>query len=131
MYQKSSQAGRSILHPRCGGGVFFTLWLKNESRINRYPSMLTKPFNKELLWKSSIEKANYPKPVRKPPMDLDQVCSLTGYRTKEMMNIYKKIDWSYKLYSKNYWEGVEIRKAVYRLKNSIRLQLDEQKEATH
>jgi len=104
---------------------------KNESRINRYTGMLTKPFNKDLLWKSSIERANYPKPVRKPPMDLDQVCSLTGYRTKEMMNIYKKVDWSYKLYSKNYWEGVEIRKAVYRLKNSISLLLDEQKETSH
>jgi hypothetical protein len=86
--------------------------------------MFSRPFNEELLWKGCIQRANYPDPVRKPPMELDQVNSLTGHRTKEILNIYKKVNASYELYSRKYWEGVEKRKKEYRQKNSICLYLD-------
>jgi len=79
---------------------------------------MTRPFNEHLLWKGKIQRANYPKPIAKPPMILPEINSLTG---KEMNppNIHKDMNKLYAQYSQEYWQGVNQRKYLYRLANFV------------
>lgn len=74
--------------------------------------MPTKPLNEERLWRSSIQRANYPKTVLKPQMRLPEINSLTGKPV--FCDLHKAINESYAKYSANYWYRVAIRKELYR-----------------
>jgi hypothetical protein len=79
---------------------------------------MTRPFNEHLLWKGTLQKANYPKSIAKPPMILPEINPLTG---KEMNppNIHKDMNILYAQYSRAYWHGVNQRKYLYRLANFV------------
>lgn len=74
---------------------------------------MTRPFNEHLLWKGKIQRANYPKPVQKPPMILPEINSLTG-RVMNPPDYDKEMNEAYATYSRQYWLGVEERKRAYR-----------------
>ena len=78
---------------------------------------MTKPFREGNLWKGTIAKANYPKPVPKPPMILPIINSLTGTVTDQGFKP-EDLSESYSKYSQKYWSGVEERKQEYRLRYS-------------
>jgi len=72
---------------------------------------MTKPLNEHLLWKSKVQKSNYP--ARKPPMILPKICSLTGIPLK-CPNVWDEITDNYNEYSKAYWKAVELRRIKLR-----------------
>jgi hypothetical protein len=74
---------------------------------------MTRPFNEHLLWKGKIQRANYPKPARKPPMILPEINSLTGHIINPP-DIHGEMNAAYATYSQQYWLGVEKRKMAYR-----------------
>lgn len=76
---------------------------------------MTRPFNEHLLWKGKIQKANYPKPIRKPSMILPEINWLTGFPMNQPDH-NKDMNAAYATYSRQYWLGVEERKLAYRLK---------------
>jgi hypothetical protein len=78
---------------------------------------MTRPFNEHLLWKGKIQKANYPKPLLKPPMLLPEINWLTGH-VMNPPNIHREMNMAYATYSQKYWQGVEHRKQMYRLVNA-------------
>ena len=74
---------------------------------------MTRPFNEQILWKGAIQRANYPKTTRKPPMNLPEINWLTGYPMNQP-NHSKEMNVAYAAYSRQYWLGVEERKQAYR-----------------
>lgn len=74
-----------------------------------------RPLNEESLWRSAIQRANYPKPVRKPQMWLPPVNSLTGKPV--YCDLHKAMNESYAKYSEAYWAGVALRAKNYRATN--------------
>ena len=84
---------------------------------------MTKPFNAHTLWKGAIQKAAYPAPVKKPPMDLLQLTYHGGQefilgaewtRIKERYCDPDGLPKSYAVNSRDYWSKVEERKRLYR-----------------
>ena len=84
---------------------------------------MTKPFKEHTLWKSSIQKAGYPVPVRKPAMNLlsltyhggqEFILGAEWTRIKERYCDPDGLPKSYAVYSRNYWAQVEERKRLYR-----------------
>ena len=91
--------------------------------------MLTKPLNKDILWKSKMEIANYKSPKTKSDMVLLPLVYhggqslIDGGEFKKLQNKYNDPDGlnkSYAEYSKKYWEGVEKRKQSYRQVHNLR-----------
>ena len=64
------------------------------------------------MWRSAIQRANYPVAVLKPQMRLPEINSLTGKPVH--CDLHKAINESYAKYSENYWYWVDIRKQLYR-----------------
>ena len=83
---------------------------------------MARPFNEHLLWKGKIQQANYPKPVKKPPMILPEINSLTG-KVMNPPDYNKEMNDAYATYSQQYWLGVEERKLAYRKRISEYLTL--------
>jgi hypothetical protein len=80
---------------------------------------MTKPLNEHLLWKGTIQKANYSKSVRKSPMLVPEVNWLTGeYYVGQSDNISSELRQSYSYYSRNYWNCVKARAQEYRRQRS-------------
>jgi len=74
--------------------------------------MPLKALNEERLWRSSIQRANYPVAVLKPQMHLPEINSLTGKPVH--CDLHAAINESYAKYSENYWYGVALRNRLYR-----------------
>jgi len=74
--------------------------------------MQQRPFNEHLLWKSCIERANYPPPVRKPNMILPRINTLIGGTYRE--ELWEGITEDYAVYSRAYWERVKKGHEIYR-----------------
>lgn len=72
------------------------------------------PLNKHLIWKSTIEKANYPQPVMKPPMVLPKINTIVGGHKEPVPSIHDQMNIDYQAYSTAYWQGVKMRQQLYR-----------------
>lgn len=77
---------------------------------------MLKPFNEAFLWKGKIQRANYPNPTPKPPMDLPRINTVTGkpYPTKNSLHDEQCLS-AYAI-SQNYWAGERQRRQAYREK---------------
>ena len=83
--------------------------------IVSYPfleSMQQRPFNEHLLWKGSIQLANYPPPVQKPDMILPKINTLLGGTYPE--DVWEQATQNYARYSRAYWQRVKRDHAIYR-----------------
>jgi len=60
-------------------------------------------------WKGKIQRANYPPPIRKPPMILPNVNRIVGGHKPESPSIHDQLNASYARYSAAYWKGVAAR----------------------
>jgi hypothetical protein len=67
---------------------------------------MTKPRNVHLLWKGTIQRANYPKPEMKPDMILPEINTLTG-KVMNQENLHELMNASYAVMSKRYWDKVK------------------------
>ena len=76
--------------------------------------MLTKPFNEEALWKSCIQKANYPVPKRQPEFVFPETNWLTGIVKPTRPSLSEELAYNYSKYSESYWQGVKQRQREYR-----------------
>ena len=77
--------------------------------------MLTYPLKPHRLWLSSIQRANYPKAEQKPDMiGFTKINVLTGTIIRNQPKISDDIKALDIESSRIYWEGVMIRKRLYR-----------------
>jgi len=75
---------------------------------------MQKPFNEHLLWKGTIQRSNYPIPIRKPNMILPKINTLIG-GTYDNEDIWENITKGYDVvYSKPYWERIKKIHTEYR-----------------
>jgi hypothetical protein len=81
---------------------------------------MPRPFNEDLLWKSKMQRSNFPAPVAKPPMELPEVNPIIG-GTVYNSQIFEDMNKSYTAYSTEYWAGVRMRHAEYRRLNAVTL----------
>jgi hypothetical protein len=72
------------------------------------------PLNKQSLWKSAIEQANYPAPMQKLPMVLPKINTHIGGHVIEVPSIHDQMNANYQKYSAAYWQGVKRRQQLYR-----------------
>ena len=79
---------------------------------------MLKPFNEAFLWKGKIQRANYPSPTQKPPMDLPRINTVTGkpYPTKNTLHDEQCL--SAYVISQNYWASERLRRKAYRENNA-------------
>jgi hypothetical protein len=74
---------------------------------------MTKPLNEYLLWKGTIQRANYPKPIMKPDMILPKINGLTG-KVMNQPNLHEMMNASYAVMSRAYWDRVKLNTARMR-----------------
>ena len=79
---------------------------------------MTKPFNEAFLWKGTLQRANYPSPAMKPPMDIPGVNPLTGKPHPTNDALHDEQCLSAYVMSQNYWAGERERRKAYREKNA-------------
>ena len=82
--------------------------------------MPCEPFNKHLLWKSTMELTQTPSKLRQPLMILPNINRLTGKYTEDFPPIRDQLSDKTMNESIAYWKGVEERKILYRLRHSFR-----------
>jgi hypothetical protein len=78
--------------------------------VNR---MRTKAFNEHMLWKGTIQRANYPV-LQQPPMDLPKFNTLTGKPHPSNDRIFDEICEKTTAMSREYWLGERLRREAYR-----------------
>ena len=61
------------------------------------------------LWKSKIQRANYPPPLQQPPMILPNINRIVGGHKPESPSIHDQLNASYARYSAAYWASVAAR----------------------
>ena len=76
--------------------------------------MRTKPFNEHALWRGKIQKANYPKPTEREPMDLPKYNTLTGKSSPTNDRLHDEICQKTVAMSREYWFGERLRREAYR-----------------
>jgi len=77
--------------------------------------MLTIPLEEGSLWKSKLRQNEFPPFSQKRDMILPRICSLTG-RVLNHPDYHQEMLDNYAKYSQKYWEGVEQRKQIYRMR---------------
>ena len=76
--------------------------------------MITKAFNEKLLWKGTLQRAEYPTPVRKSPMNLPKYNPLTGNPHPTNDRLHDEHCASAHKMSQEYWAAEKIRREMYR-----------------
>jgi hypothetical protein len=81
--------------------------------------MKAKALNEDFLWKGKIQRARYPAPMQREPMDLPKYNTLTGTSHPENNTIHEKISKMSAMISRDYWFGERLRREAYRARMKI------------
>jgi len=83
------------------------------------------------LWRSTIDRANYPPPLNQPPMVLPKINTIVGGHIEEFPSIHDQLIASYAKYSANYWLSLRSRQKLEgqaQKSKSTKNELNEQEE---